>query len=152
MHACSGGSLDRRSEPVAVGLAVATAGSESATTASPQGRMRQDVPVPRREDDPTDQLFDASERLLADSRQLRGVSRQVLDHINELRDLEQRSRRVRVGSTEFVDLSREITTLSRDVFRLAVEQETAGRSIPEQSRTLEELDSLEEDDPRSPSV
>ena len=108
--------------------------------------------MPRREDDPTNQLFEASERLLYDSRRLREISKRMLQHIRNLHELERQSRSVPVGSPEFVRLSADITALSRQVFSLAAEQELAGGRIPAQSRTLDEMDSLEEDDPRSPSV
>ena len=57
-----------------------------------------------------------------------------------------------MGSPAFARLSGEITALSREVFRLSEEQEAAGERIPEQPTTLEDMDSLEEDDTRSPSV
>jgi hypothetical protein len=108
--------------------------------------------MPRREDDPNDQLFEYSERLLHESRHLREVSKRLLAHIRDLHELERQSRTVPMGSPEFTRLSADITTLSREVFRLSEEQEAVGGRIPEQSTTVEDMDSLDENRPRSPSV
>jgi hypothetical protein len=101
----------------------------------------------RRDDDPTSQLFEYSEGLLDGSRHLRTVSKQLLRHVDDLRQLELRSRAVAIGSPEFMQLSREIAALSHMGFRLSVEQELGGELIPEQSTTLDEMDTFAADDP-----
>jgi hypothetical protein len=104
--------------------------------------------VTRRND--TNDLLSHGQDVIAQSRQLRDLSKQLLGQIDELRRLELESRTAAIGSPEFMRLSADITALSRDVFRLSSEQETAGQALAPQPATLEELDA--EEGPGSPTV
>jgi hypothetical protein len=77
---------------------------------------------------------------------LRGISNRLIAHIADLHALEQRSRAVPIGSAELARLSAGVTALSRDILRLAAEQESVGRRLSQQPTTIEQLDASEAND------
>ena len=60
------------------------------------------------------------------AREVRRDSDALLDAVRELHDLEREKRRQKVSTPEFHDAARHITDRSRDIFRLAAEEERAG--------------------------
>jgi hypothetical protein len=73
----------------------------------------------------------------AAARDVRKASDALLDAVRELQDLEREKRAEEFSTPEFHAKAREITELSREVFRLAAEEERAGNEIesPEDGTT-----------------
>jgi hypothetical protein len=63
------------------------------------------------------------------ARELRKDSDALLQAVRELHDLELEKRREEISTPEFHDKAREITDRSRDVFRIAADEERAGDEI-----------------------
>src|SRR5215208_2101136 len=90
--------------------------------------------------DDRDALQDASRGLIADSRRLRDISAELLAAIDAIRQLEIRARTLAIGTPEFNRVSGEITARSRDLFRLAGEQEQTAERLPPRDTTIEDLE------------
>jgi hypothetical protein len=90
--------------------------------------------------DDRDALQGASGRLVAESRRLRDVSSQLLAAIDAIHQLELEARRLAIGTREFYRVSAEVTALSRDVSRLAGEQERAAAGLPPRDTMIEDLE------------
>jgi hypothetical protein len=63
------------------------------------------------------------------ARELRKDSDALLQAVRELQDLELEKRRQEISTPEFHETAREITERSRDVFRIAADEERAGDEI-----------------------
>jgi hypothetical protein len=109
-----------------------TSGSEQGTRGN--DRAGSDA---RRE---VDALQDDSARVIDAGRQLRDLSKRILEEIDGLRRLESESRRLPVGSPEFERLSREIADRARQIFGMAGEQRVLAEEALPDDRTLEDLD------------
>lgn len=88
---------------------------------------------------------------MPDADALRAISNRLLVHISDLQEVERQSRTVPIGSPELARLSARVTALSRDVARLAVEQEEVARLLAAQPTTIDAMDSGEVGDSGSPS-
>ena len=62
----------------------------------------------------------------AAAREVRRDSDALLEAVRELHDLEREKRKQKVSTPEFHDAAREITDRSRDIFRIAADEERAG--------------------------
>jgi hypothetical protein len=91
-----------------------------------------------------DELDGDADRLRQAGRHLRDVSRRLLDEINVLRHLETQSRKLPIGSPEFMRVSAEIETRSRAVFAMSAEQNTLAGMAEPGDRSLDELDELQD--------
>lgn len=93
----------------------------------------------RGDGDLQDPLRLASDGEPASAPDLRDVSDRLLVEISRIRHLELESRRVPIGSPDFVRLSGEIATRSQSVFRLSREQEAMARGVAAQATTINDL-------------
>ena len=84
---------------------------------------RDDAPEPT---DPEPELTEHSDR--------------ILDAIAELHRLEVEKRTKEISTPEFHRLAEEITAKSREVFRIAAEQERLGEAAPQGSESIDDLD------------
>jgi hypothetical protein len=76
----------------------------------------------------------------AASQEVRQSSDALLDAIRKLHDLEREKRTQELSTPEFHAMAREITERSREVFRLAAEEERAGDEVDTpQDRTTEDI-------------
>lgn len=74
------------------------------------------------------------------AQEVRRDSDALLDAIRGLNDLEREKRSQEVSSPEFHEMARKITERSREVFRMAAEEEKAGDEVESpQDRTIEEI-------------
>jgi hypothetical protein len=73
-------------------------------------------------------------------RELTGQSARILDAIDELRDIEVEKRKKPISTPEFHRLAEEVTHKSRDVFRIAVDEELTGDQAPRGEEAIDDLD------------
>lgn len=73
-------------------------------------------------------------------------SNRLLHAVEELRELEQRKRRETISTPPFHHLADDVKAKSREIFRIADDQEALGDRIPTQSDLS--IDALDEDDPQ----
>jgi chromatin remodeling complex protein RSC6 len=74
------------------------------------------------------------------SREVRKDSDALLDAVREIHDLEREKRGEQISTPEFHDKAREITDRSREVFRIAAEEEKAGEETDDaETATIEEV-------------
>ena len=76
-------------------------------------------------------------------RELSGESARILEAIDELHDMEVEKRQRPISTPEFHRLAEAITDKSRDVFRIAIDQEEAGNESPRGEETIEDVDRRE---------
>jgi hypothetical protein len=75
------------------------------------------------------------------ARVVRRDSDALLDAVRELHDLEVERRGEQMSTPEFHDKAREITERSREVFRIAAEEERAGNEVDSpQDKTTNDVD------------
>jgi hypothetical protein len=67
-------------------------------------------------------------------------SNELLEAVHHLRETEQRKRNVPISTPAFHDLAKEVDSTSRDIFRLAREQDDLGDRIPTGPDTIEDVD------------
>jgi hypothetical protein len=79
----------------------------------------------RSADDPKHQLSDRSD--------------QILDAIEELHEMESAKREVPISTPTFHRLAEQITAKSRDVFRIARDQEAVGEEAPTGDETIQDV-------------
>jgi hypothetical protein len=76
----------------------------------------------------------------APAREVRKDSDALLEAVRELNDLEREKRMQQVSTPEFHAMARQITERSREVFRLAAEEERAGDEVESPlDKTTEEI-------------
>jgi hypothetical protein len=74
------------------------------------------------------------------AREVRNDSDALLEAVRELHELEREKRGQKMSSPEFHDMAREITDRSRDVFRIAADEERAGDELDSpQDRTTDDV-------------
>jgi hypothetical protein len=74
------------------------------------------------------------------TRELRKDSDALLKAVRKLHDLEVEKRREEISTPEFHEKAREITDRSRDVFRIAADEERAGDEIESpQDKTTDDV-------------
>jgi hypothetical protein len=74
-------------------------------------------------------------------RVVRRDSDALLDAVREIHDLESEKRREQMSTPEFHDKAREITERSREVFRIAADEERAGDEVDSpQEKTIDDVD------------
>ena len=67
-------------------------------------------------------------------------SNRLLDALRHLRDTERRKREVPISTPTFHELANEVNTTSREIFRLAHEQERLGDEVPRGAESIEDVD------------
>lgn len=80
-------------------------------------------------------------------RALSDESSRILDAIDDLRDMEREKRTRPISTPGFHRLAEDITEKSREVFRIAVEQERTGDESPRGEETIEDIDRSRQSDP-----
>jgi hypothetical protein len=73
-------------------------------------------------------------------RQLTDRSNRLLDALRGMREVEKRKRAEPISSPKFHALADEVDKVSRDVFRLARDEERLGDEIPRGSDTIDDVD------------
>lgn len=73
-------------------------------------------------------------------RQLTDRSNRLLDALRGMREVEKRKRAEPISSPKFHALADEVDKASRDVFRLARDEERLGDEIPRGSDTIDDVD------------
>lgn len=73
-------------------------------------------------------------------RQLTDRSNRLLEALRGMRETEKRKRAEPISSPKFHALADEVDKASRDVFRLARDQERLGDQIPRGSDTIDDVD------------
>jgi hypothetical protein len=73
-------------------------------------------------------------------RQLTDRSNRLLDALRDMREVEKRKRAEPISSPKFHALADEVDKASRDVFRLARDEERLGDEIPRGSDTIDDVD------------
>jgi hypothetical protein len=71
--------------------------------------------------------------------ELTGRSAEILNAIDDLHDMEVRKRERPISTPEFHDLAEDITAKSREVFRIAVEQEDVGEEAPSGDESINDV-------------
>jgi hypothetical protein len=72
--------------------------------------------------------------------ELSAHSARILKEIDDLRSMETEKRTQPISTPEFHRLAEDITAKSRDVFRIAAEQEGIGEEAPTGTVTIEDVD------------
>jgi hypothetical protein len=80
-------------------------------------------------------------------RTLSDQSSRILDAIEDLHDMEREKRTRPISTPGFHRLAEEITEKSREVFRIAAEQERTGDESPRGEETIEDIDRARQSDP-----
>jgi hypothetical protein len=75
-------------------------------------------------------------------RELRDRSAQILGAIDDLHQMETEKRRQPISTPQFHHLAEDITRKSRDVFRIAIDQEEIGDKAQRGEQSIEEIDRL----------
>jgi hypothetical protein len=84
---------------------------------------------------------DATATDVEPAREVRNDSDALLQAVRELHELEREKRGEQMSSPEFHDMAREITDKSRNVFRIAADEERAGDEIesPPEKTTIDDV-------------
>jgi hypothetical protein len=75
-----------------------------------------------------------------EKRTLANRSNRLLEELRHMRDVEKRKREEPISSPKFHALADEVDKSSREVFRLARDQERLGDQIPTGSDTIDDVD------------
>ena len=75
-----------------------------------------------------------------EKRALTGRSNKLLDALRRLKDTEQRKRRVPISTSAFHELANDVNATSREIFRIAREQDDLGERIPTGTESIDEVD------------
>jgi hypothetical protein len=80
--------------------------------------------------------------MAADKRkqELADKSNRMLDKMRHLRDTEQRKRQTSISTPAFHELADDVNATSREIFKIAREQETLGDAIPTGEETIDDAD------------
>ncbi|HET7703766.1 MAG TPA: hypothetical protein VFK35_10220 [Candidatus Limnocylindrales bacterium] len=76
----------------------------------------------------------------AETRDLADRSNRLLDAVDELRDLEQQKRRETISTPPFHHLADDVKDKSREIFRMADAQESAGDRVATQTVSIADVD------------
>jgi hypothetical protein len=91
--------------------------------------------------DSNDPLVRVSNDEPARAPDVRDVSDRLLAEISRIRHLELESRKVHIGSCDFLRMSEEVAVRSRSVFRLSHQQYALARALAPQAATINEPES-----------
>jgi hypothetical protein len=75
-----------------------------------------------------------------EKRALAGRSYKLLQALRHLKETEERKREVPISTPTFHELANDVNATSREIFRLAREQDEIGEQIPTGSDTIEDVD------------
>jgi hypothetical protein len=75
-----------------------------------------------------------------DKRALAGRSNELLDALRRLKATEERKREVPISTPTFHALANEVNATSREIFRIARDQDSLGDELPTGSDTIEDVD------------
>jgi hypothetical protein len=81
-------------------------------------------------------------------RELAGKSNKLLDALRHLKESEERKRGVPISTPAFHELANDVNATSREIFRIARDQDELGESIPTGSDSIDDVD--RDDDDGSP--
>ncbi len=73
-------------------------------------------------------------------RELAGRSDKLLDALRHLKETEERKRKVPISTPAFHELANDVNATSREIFRIARDQDDLGDAIPTGSDTIEDVD------------
>ena len=73
-------------------------------------------------------------------RELAGRSDKLLDALRHLKDTEERKRKVPISTPAFHELANDVNATSREIFRIARDQDDLGDAIPTGSDTIDDVD------------
>lgn len=75
-----------------------------------------------------------------EKRALAGRSNKLLDALRHLKETEERKRHVPISTPTFHELANDVNATSREIFRIARDQDRIGDEIPTGSDTIEDVD------------
>ena len=75
-----------------------------------------------------------------EKRELAGQSNKLLKALRHLKDTEERKREVPISTPTFHELANDVNATSREIFRIARDQDHLGDEIPTGSDTIEDVD------------
>ncbi len=78
---------------------------------------------------------------------LAGRSDKLLGALRHLKETEERKREVPISTPTFHELANDVNATSREIFRLAREQDEIGDEIPTGSDTIEDVNRRDGDSP-----
>jgi hypothetical protein len=84
-----------------------------------------------------------------EKRELAGQSNKLLDALRRLKDVEERKREVPISTPSFHELANDVNATSREIFRIARNQDRLGDEVPTGSETIEDIDRSGETEKRS---
>ena len=84
----------------------------------------------------TENIADMSEQ----KRELAGQSNKLLDALRHLKKTEERKREVPISTPAFHELANDVNATSREIFRIARDQDELGDAIPTGSDTIDDVD------------
>jgi hypothetical protein len=73
-------------------------------------------------------------------RELAGRSNKLLDALRHLKETEERKRKVPISTPAFHELANDVNATSREIFRIARDQDVLGDTIPTGSETIDDVD------------
>jgi hypothetical protein len=73
-------------------------------------------------------------------RELAGQSNKLLDALRHLKETEERKREVPISTPAFHELANDVNATSREIFRIAREQDELGDAIPTGSDSIDDVD------------
>jgi hypothetical protein len=76
-----------------------------------------------------------------EKRALAGRSNKLLEALRHLKATEERKRGVPISTPTFHELANDVNATSREIFRIAREQDRIGDDIPTGSDTIDDVDS-----------
>ncbi len=72
-------------------------------------------------------------------RELAGQSNKLLDALRHLKETEERKREVPISTPTFHELANDVNATSREIFRIARDQDELGESIPTGSDSIDDI-------------
>lgn len=79
-------------------------------------------------------------RMTDEKQALAGRSNKLLDALRHLKETEEQKRQVPISTPTFHELANDVNATSREIFRIARDQDHLGDSIPTGSETIEDVD------------
>ena len=77
---------------------------------------------------------------MAKKRELADKSNRMLEKLRYLRETEKIKRKTPISTPTFHELANQVNATSREIFKIAHEQETLGEEIPTGDETIEDVD------------
>ncbi len=86
-----------------------------------------------------------------EKRELAGQSNKLLDALSHLKATEKRKREVPISTPTFHELANDVNATSREIFRIARDQDRLGDEIPTGTETIDDVDRQETTDYKNAS-